>query len=64
MNKFILIISFAFLSCTTHSNKLSEALETCGQNRAELEKVLSHYSKNEADSLKLRATKFLIENMP
>lgn len=63
MNKFILIISIALLSCSPHS-KLNEAFKISGQNRAELEKVLAHYSQDEADSLKLRAAEFLIENMP
>ena len=35
-----------------------------GKNRGELEKALKHYSKNAADSLKLRAAEFLILNMP
>jgi hypothetical protein len=34
-----------------------------GPNRAELEKVLDHYSQKESDSLKLRAAEFLISNM-
>ena len=33
-------------------------------NHVELEKVLLHYSANQSDSLKLKAAKFLIENMP
>lgn len=37
------------------------ALEAAGSNRAELEKVLEHYKD---DTLKLRAAKFLIANMP
>lgn len=45
------------------STKLEEALEASGENRPELERVLKHYSDNN-DSLKLRAAKFLIENMP
>jgi hypothetical protein len=34
-----------------------------GRNRSELEKVLTHYEKSPADSLKLRAAEFLIANM-
>ena len=41
--------------------QLNEALKFAGENRSELEKVLKHY---ENDSLKLKAAKFLIENMP
>lgn len=46
---------------TVRINKLEYALKLAGKNRAELEKVLTHY-KN--DSLKHRAAVFLIENMP
>lgn len=42
---------------------LNLALRLSGENRAELEKVLSHYSDNEKDTLKLRAAEFLICNM-
>lgn len=51
------------LSCTT-ADRLEIALEMSGTNRVALEKVLSHYSINDADSLKLQAAIFLIENMP
>jgi hypothetical protein len=34
-----------------------------GENRTELEKVLTHYSRTADDSLKLWAAVFLIENM-
>ncbi len=54
----ILFISFLF-SCSNKSN-LEQALD---KNRTEIEKVLQHYSENLADSLKLKAAKFLIENM-
>lgn len=40
------------------------ALQSAGNNRKELEKVLSLYQKNPADSLKYKAACFLIENMP
>jgi hypothetical protein len=43
---------------------LEQALTLAEDNRSELEKVLSHYSGDPADSLKLRAARFLIENMP
>lgn len=39
-------------------------MEQAGANRPELEKALKHYAKNPADSLKLRAAEFLVENMP
>jgi hypothetical protein len=46
------------------ATRLNEALRQAGNNRGELQKVLDHYSANEADSMKLRAAVFLIENMP
>ena len=39
-------------------------LALSGNNRPELEKVLEHYKENDADSLKLKAARFLIMNMP
>ncbi len=47
-----------------HDPRLQEALRLAGDNRAELEKVLEHYSQDDADSSKLRAAEFLIANMP
>lgn len=52
------------LFACSDSSKLNKALNDAGQNRHELESVLTHYSSNPADSQKLRAAKFLIENMP
>lgn len=46
-------------ACTTN-NKLEKALQLAGNNRPELEKVLTYYRN---DSLKLAAAHFLIENM-
>jgi hypothetical protein len=43
---------------------MEAVLLQAGNNRAELEKVLAHYKKNPADSLKYKAACFLIENMP
>ena len=51
-------------SCSNDSSRLKAVLEYSGTNRAELEKVLDHYSQDPADSLKLKASIFLIENMP
>lgn len=49
------------VSCTPDRQRLDAALEAAGDNRAELEKVLRHYK---GDTLKYRAARFLIENMP
>jgi len=56
-----LLLALLF-SCNKKSN-LDKALELAGKNRIEIEKVLKHYSKNPDDRLKLKAARFLIENM-
>ncbi len=70
LNKYfiLIIISGLFLisacSCKRSDPSLERALDFAGSNKSELEKVLAHYSKDPADSLKLKAAKFLIINMP
>jgi hypothetical protein len=56
-------LMLALASCASSSH-LEQALILAGENRAELEKVLAHYSKDPADTLKYKAACFLIENMP
>ena len=66
VNYFIITLFLPLLfSCHRESNSgnLERALELAGENRIELEKVLEHYGKDPADSLKLKAAGFLIENM-
>ncbi|WP_147399591.1 hypothetical protein [Parabacteroides bouchesdurhonensis] len=59
---FIFIIIAGLLACSSGEDKrLAAALEFASDNRIELEKVLAHYKD---DSLKLKAARFLIENMP
>ena len=58
---FITACCFLLFSCSKRSDRLYLALEYAGENRMELKKVLCHY---EDDTLKFRAAKFLIENMP
>ena len=60
---FILALCFGLCACGT-PDPLRHSLEAAGENRAELEKVLEHYSQHPADSLKLKAARFLIANMP
>lgn len=63
--QFSLLIFFLFLvSCSQENREVNHALRLAGDNRAELEKVIDHYSGNKSDSLKLRAAKFLIRYMP
>ena len=65
-NSYVIILFIPFLfSCHRKSglDNLERALVLAGENRIELEKVLEHYSNDPADNLKLKAAKFLIENM-
>ena len=61
----VLLHVLLLVSCNHRGNQhLISALELAGANRTELETVLSHYAADSKDSLKLRATEFLIANMP
>ncbi|MBQ5573305.1 MAG: hypothetical protein IIU69_03375, partial [Bacteroidaceae bacterium] len=59
MGKTLLVLTVT--SCTYSNNALEQALQSAGNNRPELEKVLEHYS---LEPEKLKAAHFLIENMP
>lgn len=67
---FAIIGNFLFFSCSETKKDvvvvsvLENALRQAGKNRTELEKVLSYYQADPADSLKYKAACFLIENMP
>lgn len=64
---FVLLLapSLCLLSCRQQeTSRLELALQAGGDNRTELEAVLSHYTARPEDSLHLRAAQFLIENMP
>ena len=63
MRPVYLLLFLTFISCQHYSRGIREALEFAGENRIELEKVLKHYSQNSEDRLKLKAARFLIENM-
>ncbi len=52
------------VSCDNRGKKLESALKHAGANKVELLKVIDHYQKDPADSLKLKAARYLIENMP
>lgn len=60
------VISFmvVFAGCSTspYPPDVSDTLRAAGDNRAELEKVIQHYSET-GDTLKLQAAYFLIGNM-
>jgi hypothetical protein len=64
MRKIVITLFFSVLFLSCKRTDLECALQLAGENRQELEKVLGHYSQNPADSLKLKAAIFLIENMP
>ena len=55
-----ILIMLGLAACNPN---LDFALEQAGENRTELDKVLKHF-KNDQDTLKYSAAKFLIENMP
>ncbi|KAA2239363.1 discoidin domain-containing protein [Chitinophaga agrisoli] len=57
----LLLVACIFLSCHHLPSRVNAVLEMAGNNRAELEKVITHY-RNEPE--KLRAAYFLISNMP
>ncbi len=60
-----IVIAFILsASCSNSDNKLESVLTLSGENRPELEKVLDYYSAAPNDSLKYKAARFLIENMP
>ena len=57
---FVVLLS---VSCSRYPADVEQTLKFAGDNRVELEKVLTHYLQNEADSLKYKAACFLIGNM-
>ena len=64
--KFNILIALGALSltsCFRAPSALEQALEIAGDNRAEIEKVLTHYEA-EGDAEKLEAARYLIANMP
>jgi hypothetical protein len=61
---FLTVIAlFTGCSRSSYSPEIESVLRQAGENRSQLEKVLQRYSRNSADSLKLRSAEFLIANM-
>lgn len=57
-----IVVTILLIACNSQNDKrLEQALLFAGENRAELEKVLTHYENNPE---KLEAARFLIRNMP
>jgi hypothetical protein len=63
IKNFYLIICFLAVMSSCQKTPLETALQRAGKNSNELQKVLEHYSVDDADSLKYQAAVFLIENM-
>ncbi|WFE86603.1 hypothetical protein [Parabacteroides chongii] len=62
ISRITLLLATFLIACASPDKQcLEQALTFAGENREELEKVLSHYTD---DSLKLAAARFLIMNMP
>ena len=57
----IFVVIFLMACNSSNSKRLEQALLFAGDNRGELEKVLTHYKNNPE---KLEAARFLICNMP
>ncbi|HCO68370.1 MAG TPA: hypothetical protein DIT04_11530 [Dysgonomonas sp.] len=60
---YVFLLAIVFISCNS-PDRLESALELAGDNRPELERVLKYYSVDRRDSLKYKAARFVIENMP
>lgn len=61
---FLFLVCAVGISCKKqYPSDIQESLELAGDNKNELEKVISHYEENKNDSLKLKAALFLIKNM-
>lgn len=60
-----IVLFLLCLACRTPEEKRIEAaLQFAGENRSELEKALGYYNPASEDSLKYKAVRFLILNMP
>ena len=57
-------MTLIFAACSRYPADVEKALKLAGDNRAELEKVLEHYSQKPEDKMKLQSAYFLIGNMP
>lgn len=62
MKNLVVFLLICFLVSCSKTSKTEQALEAAGENRSELEKVLTHY-KQLGDDKKLKAAEFLIAYM-
>jgi hypothetical protein len=59
-----IFVCLLLISCNTNDNiDIQNTIKLAGPNKKELKKVLNHYSRTPADSLKYKAACFIIENM-
>jgi len=58
------LLTFLFLIGCSQTGDIQYVLKSAGSNRPELENVLEHYRAIDPNPDKLRAAKFLIENLP
>lgn len=58
------LLLLALTSCNSENRDIDAVLRIAGNNRPELEKVLSHYSSEDSDPEKLKAAKYLIRYLP
>lgn len=58
---YIWIIIVLFICSCTRNKQLDYALQAAGENKHKLESILKHFKD---DPEKIKATNFLIENMP
>lgn len=60
---FLIFLILILPACNSQKSEIEFALKQAGENRGELEAVLSHYTKLN-DTLKLKAAQYLIQYMP
>ena len=63
MTKYFYCICFFLITTSSCSSDIEFSLNVAGDNREELETVLEYF-KNDQKSLKYKAAKFLVENLP
>ncbi len=59
----LLLMVFIFQGCQNYPDGVNATLKLAGDNRKELEKVLTYYLVNQKDSLKYMAACYLIDHM-
>lgn len=60
---YCLFVAIFTIACSHYPADVEQALELAGNNCAELEQVLEHYRTQPEDSVKYKATCFLVANM-